>query len=130
VENLLDLELGGGAADESVPSPTAPNNTTSNILDDLGSLSLSASPATAAPPPSQLTASPPVSQFNALSEFGSPPPNAATNNMNDLLGIFGGAAQNGGGFGGENVWSDIAQQNGPQTQQTKSKTNEDILGLF
>jgi hypothetical protein len=45
--------------------------------------------------------------------------------MNDLLGVFGGTTQN-GAFGGENVWSDIPQQNGTQT----NKSNEDILGLF
>ena len=137
VENLLDLDL-SATAEDRVASPSIPNNTTTNILEDLGSLSLSSSPA----PPSQVT-SPPHAQFG--STFGSPPTTAPTtqfesafgslppttlapaNNMNDLLGVFGGAGQNSGGFGGENVWSDIPQQNG--TQPNKS-TNEDILGLF
>jgi len=51
--------------------------------------------------------------------------------MDDLLGIFsgGGGAIGSSAFGGDNVWSDIPQQNG--TQQSKGKSsNEDILGLF
>ena len=115
-----------------------PNNTTSNILDDLSGLSLStSSPAlpsqVASPPPQiQLGSPPPQTQFTsppAQSQFSpvtSPP--ASTNNMDDLLGIFGGQS-NGGGFGGENVWSDIPRQNGAQTNKNKS-SNEDILGLL
>jgi len=55
--------------------------------------------------------------------------------MDDLLGLFGGAGGqvNAGtnAFGGENVWGDLGQQNGSdQSASGKSKTNEDILGLF
>ena len=123
VENLLDLDI-GAATEESATSPTTSNNTTSNILDDLGGLSLStSSPA----PPSQVASSPP--QFTPIGS--PPPPTAPTNNMDDLLGIFGGTGQsNGGGFGGANVWSDIPQQNGSQPPTKSKPTNEDILGLF
>jgi hypothetical protein len=81
---------------------------------DLGGLSVSNSPT----PPTQ-----PAAQYGA--SFNSPPPTTPANNMNDLLGVFGGTNQN-GAFEGENVWSDIPQQNGTQT----NKSNEDILGLF
>src|ERR1700736_4615275 len=39
VENLLDLDL-SATAEDRVASPSIPNNTTTNILEDLGSLSL------------------------------------------------------------------------------------------
>jgi len=125
-------------AEESVASPTVPNNTTSNILDDLGSLSLSSSTPV---PPSQVASPPPPTGVMApspasgvmspINQFSSPPI-TAQNNMNDLLGIFGGGGQ-GNGFGA-NVWSDAPQQNGAQAQvqaqPNKPKSNEDILGLF
>ena len=125
-----------GATDEST-SPATPTNTTSNILDDLGSLSLSTSPphpAQAALPPPQNhlatvnpIASPPAqNQSDSFAPLGSSPPAAApANNMNDLLGLFGGGEQNNGVFAGSNVWNDI-----PQPQKNKTKSNEDILGLF
>jgi hypothetical protein len=120
IENLLDLDM-GGATEETTSSPTAPNKTVSNILDDLGGLSLDKASAPPAP-----EASPPPNRF-----IGSPAPAAAapTNNMNDLLGIFGGSGQSTAAFGGENVWGDIPAQNGPPAAKSKS-TNEDILGLF
>jgi hypothetical protein len=123
-----------GTTEESTTSPTIPNNTPTNILTDLGGLSLS----TSSPAPQSQVSSP-----STLSQFTSPPlqsqvtpmaapprSNAPSNNMDDLLGIFGGAGQsNVGGFGDENVWSDIPQQNGSQPAK-KKPTNEDILGLF
>lgn len=151
VENLLDLDLGGVVAtaeDSAVSSPTAPNTTTSNILDDLGSLSLVSSPpqqqrVTSPPIPPQVSSPPPdPSPFASLSTLSSvhatQPAAAAPSNMDDLLGIFGGGGGpvNAGanGFGGENVWGDVAgQQHGNAAQSTtgaKSQTNEDILGLF
>jgi hypothetical protein len=133
VENLLDLDL-SAAPEDSTASSVIP---TSNILDGLGGLSLStSSPA----PPSQVASSPSQTQFTTppvQTQFTSSPPQsrisqvtsppASTNNMDDLLGIFGG--QSNGGFGGENVWSDNPQQNGAQPNKSKS-SNEDILGLF
>jgi AP-1 complex subunit beta-1 len=119
IENLLDLDM-GGATEETTSSPTAPNKTVSNILDDLGGLSLDKSSA------------PPVQEASPPNQFiGSPAPATAapTNNMNDLLGIFGGSGQSNAAFGGENVWGDISAQNGPPAAKSKS-TNEDILGLF
>ena len=133
MENLLDLDLSAAPEDSTASSATP----TSNILDGLGGLSLSTSSPT---PPSQVTTSPPQTQFATppvQTQFTSLPPQsrssqvtsspASTNNMDDLLGIFGG--QSNGGFGGENVWSDIPQQNGAQPNKSKS-SNEDILGLF
>jgi hypothetical protein len=110
IENLLDLEI-GGATEEVAPSPTVPRNP-SSILDDLGSLSISTSPVVAPP-----SASPPLTTA----------PAQPASNMNDLLGIFDAPVQNGGGLNGGNVW-DAPQNNAPSTQKTK--TNEDILGLF
>lgn len=117
IENLLDLDM-GAPTEETVGSPTVPNKTTSNIL-DLGSLSLNTSA-----PPAQVT-SPTVQ-----SHIGSPVvASTPTNNMNDLLGIFGGSGQSNTAFGGENVWGDMPPQNGAPATKGKP-TNEDILGLF
>jgi hypothetical protein len=114
VENLLELDFGAAATEEVVPSPTIANNTTSNILDDLGSLSITSN----SPAPPRAMASPVL-------------PSPSGNNMNDLLGLFGAGGQSNGLFGGENVWSDTPQQNGTGAKQEKGKqTNEDILGLF
>jgi hypothetical protein len=118
IENLLDLDM-GTATEETVSSPTVPNKTTSNILDDLGSLSLNTSA-----PPAQVASSPAQNQFIA-----SPVTSTPTNNMNDLLGIFGGSGQSNTAFGGENVWGDMPPQNGAPATKGKP-TNEDILGLF
>jgi hypothetical protein len=132
IENLLDLDLSGGMATggEDSASPTIPDATSSNILDELGSLSLSAS---TSPPPASQVMSPPiqVAPPPPRSQFTSPGPlaNAPTNNMDDLLGIFGGAGGQNGAFGGANVWSDSSPQNGTQTNK-KPSSNEDILGLF
>jgi AP-1 complex subunit beta-1 len=118
VENLLDLEL--GATQENT------NNATSNVLNDFNSLVIAPSPA----PPSQVASPPPIrpQSISPAPKVGSPPP--PTNNMDDLLGIFGGISAN-DTFGGANVWTDVPQQNGSQTQPIKTKsTNEDILGLF
>src|SRR5277367_3736753 len=59
IENLLDLDLSGGMATggEDSASPTIPDATSSNILDELGSLSLSAS---TSPPPASQVMSPPI----------------------------------------------------------------------
>jgi hypothetical protein len=148
VENLLDLDLGGVVAtaeDSTMSSPTIPNQTTSNILDDLGALSLSSSPpqqqrGTSPPVLPQVSSPPPDhSPFATLTSLHAPQPAApAPSSMDDLLGIFGGGGGpvNGGakGFGGENVWGDVGgQQHGNAAQSTsgaKSQTNEDILGLF
>jgi hypothetical protein len=65
----------------------------------------------------------------ASNTFGSPPPSTVGNNMDDLLGIFGGGGQSNNAFGGANVWNDQPQQNGTQAGKSKS-TNDDILGLF
>jgi AP-1 complex subunit beta-1 len=118
IENLLDLEM-GAATEETVGSPTVPNKTTSNILDDLGGLSLNTSA-----PPAQVASPPVQNQFIA-----SPVASTPTNNMNDLLGIFGGSGQSNTAFGGENVWGDLPPQNGAPATKGKP-TNEDILGLF
>jgi len=118
IENLLDLDM-GAATEETVGSPTVPNKTTSNILDDLGGLSLNTSA-----PPAQVASPPVQNQFIA-----SPVVSTPTNNMNDLLGIFGGSGQSNTGFGGENVWGDMPPQNGAPATKGKP-TNEDILGLF
>jgi hypothetical protein len=135
IENLLELDLTGGSAalPEESTSPTIPNTTPTNILDDLGGLSLSTS--TSPPPQVSQVMSPPLQVASPpLSQFSSGPPSAGpTNNMDDLLGIFGGGGQN-GAFGGTNVWSDTstsssAAQNGAQTNK-KPASNEDILGLF
>jgi hypothetical protein len=130
VENLLDLDM-SAAADESVKSPTVPNHTTSNILDDLGSLSLSSTSAppqvtSSAPPSGYMSSQPPSGVMSPISQVTSPPVTAQNTNMNDLLGLFG-ASNQGNGFGA-NVWSDAPQSNG--AQPNKSKSNEDILGLF
>ena len=132
IENLLDLDLTGGMATggEDSASPTIPNPTSTNILDELGGLSLStttSSPPTSQvmSPPIQVASPPPRSQFTSPG----PPVNAPTNNMDDLLGIFGGAGGQNGAFGGENVWGDSSPQNGAQTNK-KPASNEDILGLF
>jgi hypothetical protein len=144
VENLLDLDLGGAPSteDSAVPSPTIPNNTTSNILDDLGGLSLSSAPPQQQPvtsPVGPQVSSPPPDPFSSLMSPHAPQPAApAPNSMDDLLGIFGGSGGplNGGAnaFGGENVWGDVSvQQHGKAAQPTsgaKSQTNDDILGLF
>ena len=117
IENLLDLDM-GAVTEETVGSPTAPNKT-SNILDDLGSLSLNTSA-----PPAQIASPAVQNQFIA-----SPVASTPTNNMNDLLGIFGGSGQSNPAFGGENVWGDMPPQNGAPATKGKP-TNEDILGLF
>ena len=136
VENLLDLDL-SATAEDSITSSVIPNNASSNILDDLGGLSLSTSspapPSQVASPssPTQFVTPPLQTQFTSqpsqsrLSPVSSSP--VATNNMDDLLGIFGG--QSNGGLGGGNVWSDVPQQNGGQPNKNKA-SNEDILGLF
>lgn len=140
IENLLDLDLTGGMATgaEDTASPTTPNAAPSNILDELGGLSLST---TTYPPPGSQVMSPPLSSVMSpplqaaspppRSQFTSPgpPTTAPANNMDDLLGIFGGAGGQNGAFGGGNVWSDTPPQNGPQTNK-KPSSNEDILGLF
>ena len=78
-------------------------------------------------PPTQVASPPPRSQFTSHG----PPANAPANNMDDLLGIFGGGAgEQNGAFGGVNVWSDIPPQNGAQTAKKPASSNEDILGLF
>ena len=130
VENLLDLDL-GATAEEPV-THTIPNKTNSRILDDLGGLSLSTASMS---PPSKVTSPPPLPQFASQSPQSqtAPPVTSApalTTTMDDLLGIFGGQANGGGGFGGENVWSDVLPQSGSQSAQKSKSTNEDILGLF
>ena len=132
MENLLDLDM-SATAEETVASPTTANHTTSNILDDLGSLSLSSTPA----PPTQVSSpprtgimspQPPANNImSPASQVTSPPLSAQNTNMNDLLGLFG-ANNQGNGFGA-NVWNDSPQTDGPQTDN-KPKSNEDILGLF
>ena len=116
VEDLLGFEVGG-------PSETQTNSTL-NILNDLSTLSISMSP-----PPTEVTS--PLPQSQPISPVVSSAAPGPTNNMNDLLGIFG----NGGGvdaFSGGNAWADVGQQNGghPSTASKPKSTNEDILGLF
>jgi hypothetical protein len=151
VENLLDLDLGGlvaTAEDSAVSSPTVPSTTTSNILDDLGGLSLSSSPlpqpqVTSPPIPPQVSSPPPdPSPFSSLSTLSlAHAPQlavAAPSSMDDLLGIFGGGGGQvpGGtnGFGGQNMWGDVRGQQHENSAQSlsgaKNQTNEDILGLF
>jgi hypothetical protein len=151
VENLLDLDLSGlvaTAEDSAVSSPIVPSKTTSNILDDLGGLSLSSSPlpqpqVTSPPIPPQVSSPlPDPSPFASLSTLGlaHAPLSAvaAPSSMDDLLSIFGGGGgqvpRGTNGFGGQNVWGDVRDQQHENTAQSssgvKSQTNEDILGLF
>lgn len=52
------------------------------------------------------------------------PTTGPSNTMDDLMGLFGG---NGGG---NNGFEGLSLGGGPQPQQQKKSTNEDILGLF
>jgi len=122
----------GGVTEESVVNtPTTPNSITTNVLDQLGGLSLNPTAPTTRVTSPQTTS--PLNQFaSPQNQFIASPPPVPTNNMDDLLGIFGGGGgQANAGFGGTNVWNDTPQQNGSQPAPTKNKpTNEDILGLF
>ena len=122
IENLLDIDFDGGA-----PASLQGQSSSTGGFADLmgGSNGVPSTSDSPAPPP--------------------PPPTSGSNNaMDDLMGVFGGAAGSSapaqsqaaqtpfggvddlmGGFGGMDINGSTQQQ----TQQQK-KSNEDILGLF
>jgi AP-1 complex subunit beta-1 len=110
VENLLDLDL--TSTTEVTSSITVQ---TGNILDDLGSLSMSSSPV---PPASQIAS--PLS--GAMSPQPTASPTATTNNMADLLGVFSSQSSL---PSGTDIWGSI-----PTQESQKQKSTTDILGLF
>lgn len=113
VENLLDIDFDGGAPASAQKEPTSGMS---------GLEGLAGTPVRVQSP-----------------AVGSPPPQAS-NNLDDLLGVFGdsGAAQpsSSGVNGSNDLMNGFADLNmsgngaPPQSNNPPKKSNEDILGLF